>query len=90
MVVVVVGCATDIVHFDIKAENILLDPLDENVSDAEFYHPSNPDALPFTICLADFGECDVRTRRHTIEGNVSAHTGVASGCVILDLPGAQG
>jgi serine/threonine protein kinase len=56
---VVAHAAPDVVHFDIKAENILLEPLDELVSDSEFTHPSAPDALPFVVCLADFGESEV-------------------------------
>ena len=43
-----------IVHFDIKSDNILLEPLPE-VSENEFWHP-NPGVLPFRIVLADFGE----------------------------------
>jgi len=47
------------VHFDIKAENILLDPVDESVSDTEFFNPTSIHALPFTVCLADFGEAEI-------------------------------
>ena len=53
-------CVVDIVHFDIKADNILLDPVDEHISDYDFYGPpAGPDSLPFSICLADFGESEI-------------------------------
>lgn len=44
----------DVVHFDIKADNILLEPL-EGVSDLEFWKPTG-DTAPFRVCLGDFGE----------------------------------
>eukprot|EP00698_Gefionella_okellyi_P005948 TRINITY_DN1537_c0_g2_i1.p1 TRINITY_DN1537_c0_g2~~TRINITY_DN1537_c0_g2_i1.p1 ORF type:complete len:1903 (-),score=492.44 TRINITY_DN1537_c0_g2_i1:11-5278(-) len=43
-----------VVHFDIKADNILLEPLD-GISEQEFYNPTTSNA-PFTIRLGDFGE----------------------------------
>ena len=46
--------AANVVHFDIKAENILLEPL-PGCSEQEFWRPSS-DRLPFKVILADFGE----------------------------------
>ncbi|CAD7701306.1 unnamed protein product [Ostreobium quekettii] len=43
-----------IVHFDIKCSNVLLDPV-PGVSEAEFWAPKY-DRLPFGVILADFGE----------------------------------
>lgn len=54
-----VTSVSDIVHFDIKADNILLDPVDDSVSDSEFYNPPAADTLPFGISLADFGESEI-------------------------------
>ena len=39
--------AEQVVHFDLKCDNILLEPLDA---------PRDPAALPFRVVLSDFGE----------------------------------
>lgn len=41
-------------HFDIKCDNILLQPL-EGIPESEFWHPSTEEP-PFSVALADFGE----------------------------------
>ena len=39
--------AEQVVHFDLKCDNILLEPLET---------PRDPAALPFRVVLSDFGE----------------------------------
>lgn len=46
--------AASCIHFDLKADNILLEPL-PGVSEDEFWRPSTEE-LPFRVVLADFGE----------------------------------
>lgn len=51
------GCTQDleaeqIVHFDLKCDNILLDPLES---------PGDPEGLPFRLVLSDFGESRMYT-----------------------------
>ncbi|KAL2623593.1 hypothetical protein R1flu_003798 [Riccia fluitans] len=69
--------AENVVHYDLKCDNILLEPVDPPHPESEFWTPvwppldtSNP--LPFRVCVADFGqskassyiggECTVRNR----------------------------
>ena len=49
----------NVVHFDIKSDNILLEPL-PGVSEADFWSPPGC-SLPFRIVFADFGESVVFT-----------------------------
>lgn len=46
-----------VVHFDLKCDNVLLEPL-PGVDEQAFWAPPSAD-LPFLIVLADFGDsCD--------------------------------
>lgn len=46
-----------VVHFDLKCDNVLLEPL-PGVEEAAFWAPAS-DQLPFQVVLADFGDsCD--------------------------------
>ena len=46
-----------VVHFDLKCDNVLLEPL-PGVDEEAFWAPTS-DELPFQIVLADFGDsCD--------------------------------
>lgn len=51
-----------ILHFDIKADNFLLDPVDKHISDDEFYNQRAP-TPNFTVHIADFGEAKVSLHR---------------------------
>ena len=44
----------NVLHFDIKCDNVLLEPL-PGVGEAQFWCPSRADP-PFRVVLADFGE----------------------------------
>ncbi|KAK9811788.1 hypothetical protein WJX72_010021 [[Myrmecia] bisecta] len=50
----VLGLA-NVVHFDLKCDNILLEAL-PGCSEEDFWSPPSADALPFRVVLADFGE----------------------------------
>ncbi|EFJ21503.1 hypothetical protein SELMODRAFT_417290 [Selaginella moellendorffii] len=68
----------NVVHYDLKCDNVLLEPVDSVISEEEFWDPTWPPSeenshpLPFRVCLADFGqskasvfqggECTVRNR----------------------------
>ncbi|CAM6089558.1 unnamed protein product [Calypogeia fissa] len=67
----------NVVHYDLKCDNILLEPLDPFGLESEFWSPKWPPKdtskpLPFRVCIADFGqskasthlggECTVRNR----------------------------
>ncbi|BBN11114.1 hypothetical protein MPTK1_5g09170 [Marchantia polymorpha subsp. ruderalis] len=69
--------AENVVHYDLKCDNILLEPVDPCCPESEFWTPTWPPAdasklLPFRVCIADFGqskaslylggECTVRNR----------------------------
>lgn len=46
-----------VVHFDLKCDNVLLEPLPELKSDSVgFWAPQSTTRLPFRVVLADFGE----------------------------------
>jgi serine/threonine protein kinase len=47
--------ARNIVHYDLKCDNVLLDPLPGSAADANFWAPGAA-APPFRVVLADFGE----------------------------------
>jgi serine/threonine protein kinase len=44
--------AEQVVHFDLKCDNILLEPLER---------PGDPDGPPFRVVLSDFGESRMYT-----------------------------
>ena len=44
----------NVVHFDLKCSNVLLDPL-PGVDESHFWSPPTEE-LPFRVVLADFGE----------------------------------
>lgn len=46
--------AANVVHFDIKGDNVLLDAL-PGLSEQEFWTPATT-KLPFKVVFADFGE----------------------------------
>ena len=62
-VVVAVGQLLDsgVIHFDLKCDNILLEPLPGR-SEAEFWAPPSS-TPPFRVVLADFGESKLADRR---------------------------
>lgn len=45
-------------HFDLKCDNVLIDPIDPNIEEEELLNPRS-DKPPFNVCLADFGESTV-------------------------------
>ncbi|KAL4536328.1 hypothetical protein Ndes2526A_g05859 [Nannochloris sp. 'desiccata'] len=71
-VVVAVGELLDagVIHFDLKCDNILLEPLPGR-SEAEFWAPSSA-TPPFKVVLADFGESKLA------DGNVGTGTDAAA------------
>ena len=65
----------NVVHFDLKCDNVLLEPL-TGASDAEFWRPGSS-RPPFRVVLADFGE----SRMYA-----SADDAVTVRCVLTHLP----
>jgi serine/threonine protein kinase len=49
--------AANVVHFDLKGDNILLEPL-PGCSEDDFWAPTSS-RLPFNVVLADFGESKI-------------------------------
>lgn len=54
----------NVVHYDLKCDNILLESLDSAGLESEFWTPRWPPEdpskpLPFRICIADFGQSKV-------------------------------
>lgn len=49
----------NILHFDLKCDNVLLEPL-PGVAEAEFWAPQEAEP-PFRVVLADFGESKLFT-----------------------------
>lgn len=49
--------ASNVLHFDLKADNVLLEPISDSVTDAEMFGiPPAGEAPPFRVCITDFGE----------------------------------
>jgi serine/threonine protein kinase len=53
-----------VVHYDLKCDNILLEPLHSPLSNTEFWHPPWPPSdkacsIPFRVCITDFGQSKV-------------------------------
>lgn len=56
----------NIVHYDLKCDNFLLEPLETIQSNEEFWQPQWPPqdatcAIPFRVSIADFGQSKVQT-----------------------------
>ena len=52
----------NVVHFDLKCDNVLLEPV-AGASDADFWRPGSA-RPPFHIVLADFGESRMYASAH--------------------------
>lgn len=57
------------VHYDLKCDNVLLEPLMSTLSDEEFWHPHWPpldvtSAIPFRVSITDFGQSKVSPSAH--------------------------
>jgi len=46
-------------HFDLKCDNVLIEPTSEDMTDAEFWNSSSGGAPTFSVVLADFGESKI-------------------------------
>lgn len=55
----------NVVHYDLKCDNVLLEPLTCTLSDEDFWQPKWPPsdrtcAIPFRVSITDFGQSKVR------------------------------
>lgn len=56
----------NVVHYDLKCDNVLLEPLVCTLAEADFWHPQWPPldsmcAIPFRVSITDFGQSKVRS-----------------------------
>lgn len=62
----------NVVHYDLKCDNVLLEPLMCTQSDEIFWHPQWPplvstSAIPFRVSITDFGQSKVSHKFYTIK-----------------------
>ena len=60
----------NVVHYDLKCDNVLLEPLMCTQSDEDFWHPQWPplfgmSAIPFRVSITDFGQSKVNHKFYT-------------------------
>jgi len=87
-IVVAVGELLDagVIHFDLKCDNILLEPLPGR-SEAEFWAPSSA-TPPFKVVLADFGESKLADGGNTGTGTDAAAAATAAAIAAVTAFGA--
>ena len=61
----------NVVHYDLKCDNMLLEPLMCTQSDEDFWHPQWPplvgtSPIPFRVSITDFGQSKVNHKFYTI------------------------
>ena len=54
----------NVVHYDLKCDNVLLEPLECTLSEEDFWQPRWPPldstrAIPFRVSITDFGQSKV-------------------------------